>query len=326
MSVTSHRLLILGATEIAATAPKLQDIITIVEETYRAEAAGNVQVPPKLGVHLDRPGGFLHAMPARAAQAGALGVKWVSYAPGNHARGLPDSSALILLNDPETGLPVAMLDGMWITLARTAAAAAVAARHLARPNPRRLGLVGCGPLAAWSLRMLGAEFPSIREVYVASLHPETRAAFCDSMSREGPWHLVRAENVRQAVADMDIIVTAVPKSVDPPIAAEWWSSGALFIPLDVVASWKDELLARASRIVCDGLENLQNAMARFRQNLRVDRSVDQLQSVVSVNRPAVIETERSIVFITGIASLDMVVARLILRHAIGSGRGTYIDL
>ena len=73
---------------------------------------------------------------AKISGAAALGMKWVSYSPGNLARGVPDASAIIILNDPDTGLPAAILAGMGITLARTAAGAAVAARHLARQQER----------------------------------------------------------------------------------------------------------------------------------------------------------------------------------------------
>ena len=137
------KLRILSEQQVSAVAPPLREIVDLVEATYRMEA----DVPTKIGVH--PPGwnnGFCHAMPAWVAPARALGMKWVSYLPGNAARGYPDSAALIVLNDPDTAQPVALLEGMWITYARTAACAAVAARHLANPDPKRLGLVGCGGL------------------------------------------------------------------------------------------------------------------------------------------------------------------------------------
>jgi alanine dehydrogenase len=322
------RPLLLSEKDVAEAAPPLREIIAMVEATYRMEADGKVQVPPKFGVRPDRPGSFLHAMPAWVPGASALGMKWVSYFPGNLARGLPDSSGIILLNDPETGLPAAILEGLWITLARTAAGAAVAARHLARPEPRRLGLVGCGPLGAWSLRLLGAAFPSIEHVFVASRRRETRAAFCADLSREGPWRLAPVDDVRHAVEGMDIVVTAVPKSVDPPIAGAWWSAGTLLIPLDVVSSWDDAIYARASRLVCDSSENLRNAMAQFRPGLTLaGKAIDRLQDIVAgtaTGRDG--DAERCIAFVTGIASLDMTLAWSVFRRAREAGIGIGFDM
>ena len=134
--------LVLGEKEIAGVAPSLTEIIDIVEETLRMEARGKAEVPTKVGVHPDYPHSFLHAMPAWVKGAQALGMKWVSYYPGNSQRQLPDSTALIILNDPENGLPVAIMAGMRITYARTAACAAVAAKYLALRQVRRLGWLG----------------------------------------------------------------------------------------------------------------------------------------------------------------------------------------
>ena len=139
-----NRVTILTEGEVESIAPPLHDIIKIVEDTFRMQAQGNVEVPTKIGVHPDFPRSFLHAMPAWVIEARALGLKWVSYYPGNSQRGLPDSTAVIILNHPDHGLPVAIMSGMYITYTRTAACAAVAAKYLAPPDPISLGLVGSG--------------------------------------------------------------------------------------------------------------------------------------------------------------------------------------
>ena len=146
MTSRSPELLLLDRADIEAVAPSLPEIVEVVEETYRMDGRGEVEVPVKVGVHPGRAHSFLHAMPAWVAGERALGMKWISYYPGNTARGFPDSSGLIVLNDPDHGHPVAIMEGMWITLVRTAACGAVAARYCARPEPARLGLVGCGGL------------------------------------------------------------------------------------------------------------------------------------------------------------------------------------
>ena len=178
-------------------------------------------------------------------------MKWISYYPGNTARGFPDSSGLIVLNDPDHGHPVAILEGMWITLVRTAACGAVAARHCARPEPARLGLVGCGGLGKWSLRVLSALFPSLSDVFVASRTRESREEFCAAMADEGLWTLTPAASVEDAVRDMDIVVSSIPQGSERPLKADWWTEGMLAIPLDILTAWDDEAFEAIDMLVAD---------------------------------------------------------------------------
>ena len=216
MALTTPKQLVLDRTAIEAVAPPITEIVDLVEDTYRRDAAGQVEAPTKIGVHPNHPHSFLHAMPAWVSGSGALGIKWISYYPGNTARGWPDSSALIVLNDPEHGLPVAIMEGMWITLVRTAACGAVAARHCVRGEPKRLGLVGCGGLGYWSVRVFGAVFPSIEEFRVASRTKQSRTRFCAENSALGAWTLRAVDRLEDAVRDMDIVISSVPQGSERP--------------------------------------------------------------------------------------------------------------
>lgn len=326
--VTPIRPLLLSASDVAQLAPSLPEIIDLVEQTYRMEARGEVEIPPKVALHPHDAQSFLHAMPAWVSGAPALGMKWVSFFPGNAARDLPASSALIVLNDPEHGLPVAILEGMWITNARTGACAALAARHGATPAPRRLGLVGCGGLAEWSLRCIAAEYPSIDEVFVSSARPESRRAFCAAMAAAGPWRLTPVDDVRLAVQDMDIVVSSVPKLERHPVHGDWWSAGTLMVPLDVTGAWDDAVYQAADRLVCDHRENLNRAFARYRPNLAVDASrlVAMQDIAAGTARARRAPHERVLAFMTGVGSIDMTIAGEIHRRALASGVGTRFAL
>jgi len=320
---TAIRPLLMSADDVSHAAPSLREIIDIVEQAYCWDARGEVDVPAKVALHPHGPQSFLHAMPAWVGGLGALGMKWVSFFPGNAARGQVDSSALIVLNDPDTGVPVAIMEGMWITYARTGACAALAAKYCANPAPRRIGLVGCGGLGEWSLRCLAAVFSSIEEVYVASRHPESRAAFCARMHGEGNWTLVPVDDVRQAVEGMDIVISSVPKLQTHPVHGAWLSAGTLMIPLDVTGSWDDAVYASAQRIVCDHRGNLELAFQRYRPGLDIDqaRLVD-MQDIVSGDKPGRLSApERILAFMTGIGSIDMAVAWEVFRRADKQNRG-----
>lgn len=98
-------------------------------------------------------------------------MKWVSGYPENHKRGLPYISGLLILNDEETGIPLAVMDCTWITAMRTGAATAVAAKHLARPESETVGILGCGVQGRSNLEALHVLFP-LKQVVAYDTNPE----------------------------------------------------------------------------------------------------------------------------------------------------------
>src|SRR5687767_11221549 len=202
---------VLSEHDIAAIAPARADIVRIIERTYRAASAGRAEVPAKIAVHPDFPASFCHAMPAWVEAERALGMKWITYYPGNAARGLADSTGIIILNDADSGMPVAVMEGMWITYARTTACAAVATRHLARAGSTRLGLIGCGGLGTWSLRTFSEVFSDIAEVRVSSRNSQSREAFCRAMAAEVKWRMIPASSNEEVVRESDIVISSISK-------------------------------------------------------------------------------------------------------------------
>ena len=120
------RLLYLSRADVEATRLPMPAIIEALEAAFREKGHGRCEMPPKPGIHPGPPGNdnFIHAMPASVPALGAAGVKWISGFPRNDARGLPYISGLLILNDPGTGLPKAVMDATWITAMRTGAATA----------------------------------------------------------------------------------------------------------------------------------------------------------------------------------------------------------
>src|SRR5712691_7540025 len=137
----------LTASDVAAAMPPLEERLRLAEETMIALADGTAELPPKIGVH-PRPGdSFAHAMPAglrgqdEAGTDDLLGMKWIAGFPGNRASDLPAIHGLVVLNDPGTGVPEAILDAGPITADRTAAVSGIA---IARFAP---SIVGRSPRA-----------------------------------------------------------------------------------------------------------------------------------------------------------------------------------
>ena len=250
------KLRLLNEKNVRAVSPALPEIVGLVEQAYRLDAEGKAEVPTKIGVHPERPNTFLHAMPAWVGGSPAsLGMKWVSYFPGNFDRGLPDSTGIIILNDPEIGLPCCIMEGMYVTFIRTAACAAVAAKFLAPWPPKTLGLIGCGGLGLWSLRTLRATFPTIEQVFVSSRTRNSREKFCAEMTQEAKCRVTPVDDPLQAVRNMDIVVTSMPPSDVKPVPGDALAPGSLLIPLDIVNSWQDSVLSSIDRVAADNPAN-----------------------------------------------------------------------
>lgn len=190
-------------------------LLDALEEGFRALSAGSVDVPPRVAANTDA--GFLAAMPGYGRGLG-LATKLVSVFPGNHERGLPSHQALICLFDADTGSPLAIMDGNYVTAIRTAGTAAVSVRHLARPDARVLAIIGAGVQGASHLEMLprAREFTEIR-IASRTLASATALAQADPRARA-------LESYEDAVRGADVVALCT-HSGEPVVRREWLSPG-----------------------------------------------------------------------------------------------------
>lgn len=223
--------------------PTVEEQVDRLAGVYRAMAHDRVENPPKLGVH-PRPSAFIHAMPAHLADEDVTAVKWVSAYPGNPARGLPYISGLIVLNDSDSGLPVAVMDAAEITAVRTAAASGVSVRHLAHPGWRRVAILGYGEQGREHAKMLRA------------LNPDAAVVVYGGPRLTGPVEGCElAPDARTAVDGADVVVTAGPMSPDPErrLDPTWLQPRCLVVPVDFSAYVGADLARRADDLVTDDL-------------------------------------------------------------------------
>jgi ornithine cyclodeaminase/alanine dehydrogenase-like protein (mu-crystallin family) len=224
--------------------PRLADALA------RAFAEG-AEVPVR-HAHALGGGDTLLLMPAWTAHS--LGTKIVTVMPGNAARGVGTVQALYLLFDRSTGEPRALLDGEALTVRRTAAASALAARYLARDDARTLLVVGAGRLAPWMARAHVALRPAIDRVLLWARDPAVRETRAAELRREGlPAHAVG--DLEAAVREADIVSCATT-STTPLVQGAWLRPGT---HLDLVGGFRpdmrevdDDAVAR-SRVVADTL-------------------------------------------------------------------------
>ena len=213
--------------------------IQVVRHAFEAMARGETVMPSK--VYLPLPGGSdFRAMPAFLRHPAASGIKWVNVHPNNRRRNLPTVMAVIILNDPATGFPLAILDGLLITKLRTAAAAAVAAQTLARPQSRIVGLVGCGAQADAQLLAL-AEVFKLSRVKVWGYATGEADRFCRLMRHRLPKVVFEPQRtIEWCAREVDLLVTITP-SRRPLIQRAWVDAGTHINAIGADAPGKQEL-------------------------------------------------------------------------------------
>ncbi|MDD5422460.1 MAG: alanine dehydrogenase [Candidatus Omnitrophica bacterium] len=212
--------------------------MNIIEDVFHAHGLGRVQMPAKIYIHLDKYHGDFRAMPAYIAGMEACGIKWVNVHPGNRSRGLPSVMAVIIVSSPKTGLPLAIMDGTYITSLRTGAAGGIAAKYLARRRSSSAGFVGCGVQAANQFLAL-IEIFRLKTVDVYDTDRARAALFVKRTKLAGLKFRI-CDNIEECVRGKDIVVTSTP-SRRPIIDARWISPGTHINAIGADAKGKEEL-------------------------------------------------------------------------------------
>jgi alanine dehydrogenase len=214
--------LILTESDVRTVLP-MPDLIDAMDLALAEFSAGRVVQPVRSVLEVGPDRAFFGIMPAAVAAPAAVGAKLVTVYHRNHERGMPSHLATIVLLDPETGSLVAILDGRFITEARTAAVSAVSVRRLARPDARVLAIIGSGVQARSHLDAI-SRVRTLAEVRVWSPTAAHRETFAREMSETSPVPVRAAESAGDATRGADIIVLATA-SREPVIADEDVSPG-----------------------------------------------------------------------------------------------------
>lgn len=224
----------------------MADLIEAMERALIEFSAGRVQQPVRTVFAFGAERSLFGLMPSYVPSLPALGAKLVTVCAGNTGRGLGTHQAIIVALDPLTGVPVAILDGRYITEARTAAVSAVSARHLARKDANVLGILGSGVQARshFEALRLVREF---REVRVWSPNADRLQQFAAETGARA------VENAEAVVRGADVVVAATA-SPTPVIQNEWVDDGAHVIAVGSCVPTQRELdpaLVARSRLVVD---------------------------------------------------------------------------
>lgn len=321
-----NQILYLSQTDVASIGLGMAEIIDALEAMFREKAAGRTEMPPKPGIH-PFPDAFIHAMPAMIPARSAAGIKWVSGYPQNVPRGLPYISGLLILNDFETGVPIAVMDCVWITAQRTGAATAVAAKRLARADSSTVGILGCGVQGRSNLEALAAVLP-LRRVMAYDSNFEAARRYAEDTSRRFHLDVRPVSDPRQAVTGCDVVVTAGPilKVPHATIQAGWLEAGAFASLVDYDSYWHPDALKQADCFFTDDIPQIEYyRQAGYFQN--IPPITGELGDLVTGRHPGRRGPgERTFACNLGIALDDMATAPLVYQRAVDRGMGTWLPL
>ena len=244
---------------VAAGGLDMDACLDATAETLALHQRGEAICPQKSALRwsdepdTDETHGRIMAMPAYVGGSFHMaGMKWIPSVPQNPARGLPRGIGVILLSDPDTGLPVAVMDGTVVSAMRTGAVSGVAARRLANPGARVLTMIGAGVQARTQLAALERALPDLAEIRVYDPSAAQVVRFVEEQSPGRP-PMAAWDDPREAARGADVLVVAT-MAPSPWIGKDWWEPGLLFL---CVSGHDPELdcITAADLIVTDDIEH-----------------------------------------------------------------------
>lgn len=241
----------------------IEQAINVMEEVYSLHNKKDYVLPPKTVLRWgdfdsESIRGRVNSMPASIGGAfKSVGIKWIGSSPSNPEKyNLPRASAVIVLNDYETFVPKAVMDGMLISALRTGANSGVAAKYLAKKNSKVVGLVGAGAQSKTQLRALHHVLPMLESVKIFDLNIDRANEFSKEMSEKLNLNIEAVDSAESAVRGSDVFVTATVTK-KPIVKQEWIEKGMLYLHVGSHESYF-EVIHKADKIVVDDWEELKH--------------------------------------------------------------------
>lgn len=230
-----------------------QEVAASIEHLLLGQSRQQAWNAPK-AVITPPDGRYMMATLAAADDPPYLAVKALVLNPDNATHGLESINALVILLDSHSGLPLAILDGNWVTAVRTAGLSVVAAKRLARPDASSAAFIGCGVQARNHLQAFAALFP-LREIRVFGRGAASRDTFCRLAESMG-LSVVTPQTPQETIQQADLVITSVTLSPQliPFLDAHWLKPGAFVTMTDLAAPWLAESMPALDRIIIDDLE------------------------------------------------------------------------
>ncbi|NLZ54164.1 MAG: ornithine cyclodeaminase family protein [Thermoanaerobacteraceae bacterium] len=311
----------------------MEKVLEMVEKAFYLEGHGEIINPPKtvFGIPIcQEPQSHFFSMPVYiGGDVNRPGIKWAAESMTNAETGnLPMGIDLIVLSDPVTVQPVAIMDGMVITAMRTAAAAGVAAKYLAPKSAKVAGCVGARVIGRTMIMALKQVSPSLKEIRLCDLNLEKAERLAAEF--EGIIKVRPTNNLEEALTGADIVAT-MTTSKKPFVKAEWIKNGAMIIQMSSCEVEKG-VVKKADKIVVDSWDQMkENELSILNQMVKSgdldEQKIWALNQVVCGKKPGR-ETDEEITMFSsrGMGCLDIIIGDYLYKEAIKKGLGQKLVL
>jgi 2,3-diaminopropionate biosynthesis protein SbnB len=308
-----------------------QQVVDLVEATYRMHGAGDSVNPPSYFLRFpDRPNSRIIALPASiGGQVRVDGLKWISSFPDNVAAGIPRASAVLILNDHDTGYPFAVLESSIISATRTAASAAAAAARLSlgRRRPTTVGFFGVGLIARYIHTFLAGTGWSFDEIGVHDLSADSAAGFRGYLQKSGTDARITVhDSAEQLIRSSDLVVFATVAAQPHVSDLSWFDHNPLVLHVSLRDLAPQILLASTN--ILDDVEHClkANTSPHLAEQLTSNRDfVHGTLDDVMAGRVTV-PADRPVVFSPfGLGVLDLAVGKYVYDEIARSGELNVID-
>jgi alanine dehydrogenase len=315
----------------------MENVLGAVEDAFKHKGLEKVQMPPKAYLFYEKFDGDLRTMPSYVEDMDVSAVKIVNVHPQNAKNyGMRTVMGLLVLIDPHTGAPLAIMDATHITDMRTGAASAIASKYLARPNPRVLGIIGAGNQARTQMLALITQYGSFDEVRIFDLYPEKSKAVARQfrrLYRDRIGKIRSVSSAKDAVSGCDIVVT-VTSSRSPIVMDEWVGEGTHINCIGADAPGKQELdsrILKRARVIIDDWEQASHSgeinVPLSKGELTKDDVNDEIGRIVAGLSPGrQSDTEITVFCSTGLAVQDSLTAKIVYDAASKENVGRFVQI
>ena len=330
MPKNQHRILYLTSHDVEDAGASMALAIDCVEKVLALHDKGQVNLPSKVILDMDeRRHGRINAMPAYVGgDVHLCGIKWIAGFPNNPVRhNLPRANALVILNNADTGLPIAIMDGTRISALRTGAVTGVGAKYLARREAAVVGMIGAGVQSHTQLEALRCVLPDISRIKVFDIRSEAAEAFA---ARYDDVTVTIVTGPEEAVRGADIVVTATVAD-EPIVKADWLEPGSLFAHVGSYQEEEEAVILRTDKVVVDIWEEVLHRgtplLARMFGEGKIgqERVWANIGEIINGSKPGrQHDSERIFYSPLGLGSEDVAFASAIYHNAVEKQVGTYL--
>ncbi|WP_158735927.1 ornithine cyclodeaminase [Alteribacillus sp. YIM 98480] len=315
----------------------ISKFIETMEEVFSLHDKGDYILPNKTvlrwgDMDSESQTGRINSMPGFiGGKFNTSGIKWISSSPNNPFKHhLPRAAGIIILNDPETLMPVTVMDGTLISAMRTGANSGVVAKYMAKKNSKVLGLIGAGVQNRTQLMAIYHTVPTLEKVKITDLNAERAKNFANEMKKVIPLPFEIVNSAEEAVRESDIFITATVTET-PIVKSEWIKEGSLYIH---VGSHECEfdVINQSNKVVVDDWGELKHRGVETISIMYKENEFDEtnlyaeLGEIVNGKKAGRENDTEKIYFNScGLGIQDLAIAKIVYEKAIRENHGQWIS-